>query len=230
MILFGDDSPPRSHRSRPGQAEDAHRTRQQASRHDPVSSLPWARGRGNAARRDAGGGQAEGRHAGNCLRDVLTQGRKGDAVMAKIELSGAFEADAQGDLHHGRVTVYFEPEFHGRPLLTLHFKGATDGAGEVTEHAMHVKGASEIDALRRYCEMVLAQNCPPAIPARSIESLGLTRHCIYSLQRESITTADALLALSAVDLRKLPGFGPKMLGVIEGRLALRGLALRQPQG
>lgn len=148
--------------------------------------------------------------------------------MAKVMLRGAFEVDVQGDIEGGVVTVDFEPEFHGEPLLTFYFKSAASGVSEVTEHALHIKGRSEIDALRRYCEMVLDQSKPAEKTARPIESLGLTRHCLYSLAREDITTTDTLLSMSEDDLLKLPGFGLKMLGVIKNRLELRGLALRRP--
>ena len=60
-----------------------------------------------------------------------------------------------------------------------------------------------------------------------LEELGLSTRVLHNLKEEGIHTVEDLLALSAKDLKKVPGIGERSVEEIKEALAAKGLALKE---
>jgi hypothetical protein len=72
--------------------------------------------------------------------------------MASIKLFGTFEKDMAGEQVGGMICVGSIDEDH--LVLCFDFEGQ-DAEGNDVYHSLKIRSFQEVDALRRYCEMVL---------------------------------------------------------------------------
>jgi len=75
------------------------------------------------------------------------------------------------------------------------------------------------------------KEAPPAEEPKEervpLEELGLSTRVLHNLKEEGIHTVEDLLALSAKDLKKVPGIGERSVEEIKEALAAKGLALKE---